>query len=112
VCDHFCWRRLNNRRRGPARYEAHQFAGQSKDGVGFAPHVDCHLQARDSLFLKVHMLPSRRLEQIQFNLKKDSIDASEKLGDGRKDYSTKIFPANYPDACATTAPQIEPHKRP
>jgi hypothetical protein len=51
------------------------------------------------------MVPSRRLEQVQFNLKKASIDASEKLGDGRKDYSTKIFPANYPEACATTGPK-------
>ena len=53
------------------------------------------------------MVPSRRLEQVRCNLKKDSIGGSEKLGDGPKDYSTKIFPANDPETCATTERQIE-----
>ena len=45
--------------------KAHQVACDRENRVGLAPHVDCHAQARDSSFLKVHMVPSRCLEQAR-----------------------------------------------
>ena len=62
-----------NRGDRPARYETHQLGSHADNRIGFAPHLDCHSQAGNSLVWKVHFWSYRCLGLDALTQKNPSI---------------------------------------